>query len=257
MDTVWAKPVINDRQGPQVSSLMASGWTRRDPGQAKLAERRTWVPDDAAAEIYRPAPSVMQSAPFRRRPWVLKFERRSPSWIEPLMGYTAGGDTLQQVELHFPDKDAAVRYAERQGLSYRLRDTQAVDRGPSVELAPSAWCRSEMEQAEIDAASPIPPKPGENETIDLAAALAAPASVFRSPEAVIRQSWLSVAEKRKILQRWAEDERRQDESTTEGMPEFKASLYDEIMQMLTRLEGASSDDIVLIIGNAPERRISR
>lgn len=39
-------------------------------------------------------------------------------FIEPLMGYTGGDDTLTQVELSFPTLKSAIRYAERQGLTY-------------------------------------------------------------------------------------------------------------------------------------------
>jgi hypothetical protein len=34
------------------------------------------------------------------------------------MGYTGGSDTLTQVELRFPSRDAAIAYAERQKLNY-------------------------------------------------------------------------------------------------------------------------------------------
>ncbi|CDX22193.1 hypothetical protein MPLB_230017 [Mesorhizobium sp. ORS 3324] len=37
------------------------------------------------------------------------------------MGYTGGDDTLAQIELTFPTLESAVRYAERQGLTYCLR----------------------------------------------------------------------------------------------------------------------------------------
>ena len=37
------------------------------------------------------------------------------------MGWTAGGDTFAQIELDFPTLDAAIRYAERQGLAYAVQ----------------------------------------------------------------------------------------------------------------------------------------
>jgi hypothetical protein len=37
------------------------------------------------------------------------------------MGYTGSRDTLTQVELTFPTLESAIRYAERQGLSYVVR----------------------------------------------------------------------------------------------------------------------------------------
>lgn len=44
---------------------------------------RSIFPRDAHALIYRPARS-----PIRRQEWKLRFERRSPLRIEPLMGWT-------------------------------------------------------------------------------------------------------------------------------------------------------------------------
>ncbi|WP_420889868.1 NADH dehydrogenase ubiquinone Fe-S protein 4 [Ensifer aridi] len=38
--------------------------------------------------------------------------------MDPLLGYTGGKDTLQQVELRFPTLDSAIQYAERQGLRH-------------------------------------------------------------------------------------------------------------------------------------------
>jgi hypothetical protein len=63
----------------------------------------------------------MTSARVTCRPWRLVFERRSPPVIDHLMGYCGGGDTLTQVQLDFPSLDAAVAFAEKQGLDYVVR----------------------------------------------------------------------------------------------------------------------------------------
>lgn len=55
-----------------------------------------------------------------REGWRLTFEPRGRRRIEPLMGWTANDDPLQQVELSFPSLDAAIAYAERQGLRYTV-----------------------------------------------------------------------------------------------------------------------------------------
>jgi hypothetical protein len=80
----------------------------------------SYVPSDAVAVISLPARSAMTSGKRRTREWVLRFERRTPSFIEPLMGWTAGEDTLTQVRLHFPTRAAAVAFAERQGWNIRI-----------------------------------------------------------------------------------------------------------------------------------------
>ncbi len=72
------------------------------------------------ARIYRPAKTSMQSGQGRTQSWVLEFEPESARTIEPLMGYTSSRDMHSQVKLQFDSKDDAVRYAENNGLAYRL-----------------------------------------------------------------------------------------------------------------------------------------
>lgn len=64
----------------------------------------------------------MTSARVSRRPWLLVFERKVPPVIDYLMGYTGGSDTLSQVELRFPSREAAITYAESQKLNYTVVD---------------------------------------------------------------------------------------------------------------------------------------
>jgi len=85
-------------------------------------------PEDAHARIHRPARSATTSGKARTKDWVLRFERRTPPIIEPLMGWTGGDDTLTQVELRFPTLEAAIAYAERQGLAYRVEGAGRTDR---------------------------------------------------------------------------------------------------------------------------------
>ncbi|WP_084462750.1 ETC complex I subunit [Oceanibaculum pacificum] len=73
-----------------------------------------------AVRIYRPARSVMQAGRARTKKWVLEFEPRYATEIEPLMGWTSSRDTLQQVKLTFPSKERAVAFAERQGWPYTV-----------------------------------------------------------------------------------------------------------------------------------------
>ncbi|WP_083846241.1 NADH dehydrogenase ubiquinone Fe-S protein 4 [Sinorhizobium sojae] len=80
------------------------------------------------ARIFRPSRSVMTSARVSKRPWLLVFERQVPPVIDYLMGYTGGSDTLNQVELRFPSRDAAVAYAEREKLNYSVMDDKSRSR---------------------------------------------------------------------------------------------------------------------------------
>ena len=72
------------------------------------------------ARIYKPAKSATQSGLGRTKLWHLEFDQESPREIEPLMGWTASGDTRQQLRLRFDTKEEAVAYAEREGIAYRI-----------------------------------------------------------------------------------------------------------------------------------------
>ena len=91
---------------------------------------RSLFPSDAVARIFRPARSALTSGKARTKSWVLRFDRRTPPVIEPLMGWTGGDDTLTQVELTFPTREAAVAYAERQGLTFVIEGHDNVARAP-------------------------------------------------------------------------------------------------------------------------------
>ena len=75
------------------------------------------------ALIYRPAKSMMTSGRAGTRRWILEFEPQSAPFIEPLMGWIGSTDPMAQMRLFFPTREAAVAYAQRQGLNYEVRDT--------------------------------------------------------------------------------------------------------------------------------------
>ena len=72
--------------------------------------------------IYRPAKTAMQSGRGNVRSWVLEFEPGYSKFIDPLMGWTGSADTREQVRMKFSTKDAAIAFAEKQGLSYRVQE---------------------------------------------------------------------------------------------------------------------------------------
>lgn len=73
-----------------------------------------------AARIYQPARTAMQSGDAKTRYWVLEYEPNTPREAEPLMGWTSSNDMKSQISLRFPSKDDAVKYAERNGVPYRI-----------------------------------------------------------------------------------------------------------------------------------------
>jgi len=72
------------------------------------------------ARIFQPAKSAMQSGMARTGRWVLEFEPEAPREIDPLMGWTSSQDMRSQVRLTFETMDAAIAYAKRNGIPYRV-----------------------------------------------------------------------------------------------------------------------------------------
>ena len=66
----------------------------------------------------------MQSGKAKTGHWVLEFDREQPRRVEPLMGYTSSSDMRQQVHLRFDSKEAAIAYAEKNGVAYRIDEAQ-------------------------------------------------------------------------------------------------------------------------------------
>jgi hypothetical protein len=112
------------------------GNDNRPASSRALSCGRSVFPKDAVARIYRPGCSVATSARTGSA-WRLTFERRTAPFIEPLMGYTSDRDTLTQVELSFPTLESAIRYAERQGLSYVVRMPADQVSGRSADKKPA------------------------------------------------------------------------------------------------------------------------
>jgi hypothetical protein len=74
------------------------------------------------ARIYRPAKTATQSGRAKTLRWVLEMEPRSPKAADPLCGWIGSDDTEQQIQLRFPTREAAIAYARRQGIDYRLHE---------------------------------------------------------------------------------------------------------------------------------------
>ena len=76
------------------------------------------------ARIYQPPKTAMQSGRAATQQWVLEFEPSAPRLPDPLMGWIGGGNTQEQVRLHFETRDEAVAYADRHGIAYNLELSQ-------------------------------------------------------------------------------------------------------------------------------------
>jgi hypothetical protein len=99
------------------------------------------LPENARAVIDCPSPPVTSAGRRRAAEWILEFEPRGRRFIEPLMGWTGSTDTLTQVKLRFPNREAAISYARQHGLRYEVRKPTQVKRGDMASaqgLLPSA-----------------------------------------------------------------------------------------------------------------------
>ncbi len=76
-------------------------------------------------KIYKPAKNAMQSGRNNSAHWVLEYELETPRRPEPIMGWTAANDTLNQVKMHFASKEAAIAMAESEGWEYEVSEPNA------------------------------------------------------------------------------------------------------------------------------------
>jgi NADH dehydrogenase len=72
------------------------------------------------ARIYQPARTAMSSGTAKTRSWVLEFAPASKREVDPLMGWTSSSDTQSQVHLRFDTKEAALEYAEANGIDAQV-----------------------------------------------------------------------------------------------------------------------------------------
>lgn len=72
------------------------------------------------ARIYQRPKNAMQSGRARTQEWVLDFAPSEAKQPDPLTGWAGSGDTRNQLHLEFPSQEAAVAYAEREGLAFTV-----------------------------------------------------------------------------------------------------------------------------------------
>ncbi|MET3825130.1 MULTISPECIES: ETC complex I subunit [Sphingomonas] len=74
----------------------------------------------STARIYQRPKNAMSSGRARTSTWVLDFAPAEAKQPDPLTGWAGSGDTRDQVRLTFPTQEAAVAYAEREGLAFTI-----------------------------------------------------------------------------------------------------------------------------------------
>ncbi|XP_074600974.1 NADH:ubiquinone oxidoreductase subunit 18 [Brevipalpus obovatus] len=80
------------------------------------------------ARIFKPSKNAMQSGTANLDIWLLEFENRE-RWENPLMGWGSTGDPLSNVQLKFPNKEAAIAYCEKIQYPYFV-ELPAAERKP-------------------------------------------------------------------------------------------------------------------------------
>jgi hypothetical protein len=112
---------LQDALAARLHAVPSPGAALNAPGpEARPLTRQASLPADAHAIIHCPAPSVMSGGRRGASAWVLEFVPRARQVIDPLMGWSGGGDPLAQLRLRFPSREAAIAYAQRQGLVFEV-----------------------------------------------------------------------------------------------------------------------------------------
>jgi len=158
------------------------------------------------------------------------------------MGWTGHDDTLAQVELSFPSREAAVAYAQRNGLQYVVRGdvVRGVSDGEtSVHRIDKRQCSgAENFQSTTRSWRPerIEPTSGA-QTIGSGVERSSNTSLrFAAPQDVLHDSALSQSEKYEVLRRWAFDTYRTEMTLANGDQEPNSWSLDEVIDALIDLE---------------------
>ena len=82
------------------------------------------------ARIYQPARNAMHSGLGKTKTWVLEFAPAERREVDPLMGRTSSNDTQAQIRMRFATREAALEYAEDNGIEAVVVDPKP--RKPNV-----------------------------------------------------------------------------------------------------------------------------
>lgn len=74
------------------------------------------------ARIYQPARTAMSSGTAKTKHWVLEFAPAAAREVDPLMGWTSSSDTQAQVKMTFDTKEAAMEYAQANGIEATVQE---------------------------------------------------------------------------------------------------------------------------------------
>ena len=70
------------------------------------------------ARIYQPDKNPMQSGKGKADIWLLEFTPETPYFTDGLMGWSGMSDSVREISMRFPTKEAAIAYATKQNLKF-------------------------------------------------------------------------------------------------------------------------------------------
>ena len=62
----------------------------------------------------------MQSGDAKTNYWLLEYKPEGKKFADPLMGWTGGTDTKQQLKLKFATREKAIAYADSKNIPYEV-----------------------------------------------------------------------------------------------------------------------------------------
>ncbi|NYF31908.1 MULTISPECIES: ETC complex I subunit [Sphingopyxis] len=75
------------------------------------------------ARIFQKPKNAMQSGRAGTQRWMLEFAPAEARKADPLMGWAGSGDTQRQLRLGFASREAAVAYAQKNGIEVEVMPT--------------------------------------------------------------------------------------------------------------------------------------
>ncbi|KAL2761110.1 hypothetical protein ACRALDRAFT_2024965 [Sodiomyces alcalophilus JCM 7366] len=77
--------------------------------------------------IYQQAKPATQSGEWKSKSWRMDWDilPKGHRWENPLMGWQSSADFMQGTNIDFDSKEAAIRFAEKQGYEYFVQEPQS------------------------------------------------------------------------------------------------------------------------------------
>ncbi|UEM06854.1 ETC complex I subunit (plasmid) [Skermanella rosea] len=217
------------------------------------AARSSAFPPGTTAVIRKSARNAATSGKAGSRGWVLSFRPRSAQFVEPLMGWCGGDDPLRHVELRFPSRQAAIGYAQRQGIAYEA-GAPAEDRRTVGRMATPGTVMTDLGLLGPD---PDGDSGSRWSAAEVERAILNPARTFQDPSEVVADPGLTSSEKRRILKSWEWDALRIEATRYEAPFEDEPSHLEEVRAALRALDASGPAPVPANANDRPGQDAAR